>query len=72
MRNALAPFPAFLTYIMDHVEDAYLKLLPIDEKVSCYHPICKSRGVVLNNVNHFKNQAARVHNITLREPRYVG
>jgi hypothetical protein len=56
--------------MMDHVE-RHLALEPA-ETVACRHPVCKAAGLVLNNVNHFKNHIARVHGITLREPRYVG
>ena len=60
-----------VSHMMDHVEDVHLKHLAPDEKVICYHPVCKSEGVHLNNVNHFKNHVARVHGITLREPRFA-
>jgi hypothetical protein len=60
-----------VSHIMDYVESVHLKYLAADEKFICYHPVCKSEGVVLNDINHFKNHVARVHGITLREPRYV-
>jgi Protein of unknown function (DUF3435) len=60
------------SHMMDHVENVHLKYQPANEKVICHHPICKSKGLVLNNVNHFKNHVEVVHNIALREPRYVG
>lgn len=57
--------------MMDHVENVHLKYVATDEKFICYHPVCKSEGVLLDNTNHFKNHAARVHGIILREPSYV-
>lgn len=60
-----------VSHMMDHVEDVHLRYLAPDDKVSCDHPVCKSEGVVLNNVNHFKNHIQIMHGITLREPRFV-
>jgi hypothetical protein len=48
-----------------------LKYLALDKKFICYHPVCKSKGVILNDINYFKNHVARVYSITLREPRYI-
>lgn len=61
-----------VSHMMDHVEKVHLKHLASDEKVICNHPVCKSKGVPLHNVNHFKNHVVRVHGITLREPSYMG
>jgi hypothetical protein len=61
-----------VSHMMDHVENVHLKGRAANERYICEHPICKSEGLVLNNVNHFKNHVATVHGILLREPRYVG
>jgi hypothetical protein len=57
--------------MMDHVENVHLKYQAANEKIICHHPVCKSEGLVLDYVNHFKNHVASVHGIMLREPRYM-
>jgi hypothetical protein len=57
--------------VMDHLERVHLKHQPVKEKVVCSRPVCTSRGLVLNNVNHFKNHVQVEHGIRLREQRYV-
>ncbi len=57
--------------MIDYVENVHLKYQAIDKKVVYYYPTCKSEGLVLNDVNHFKNHISRVYSITLQEPRYV-
>ncbi|PVH72160.1 hypothetical protein DL98DRAFT_433764, partial [Cadophora sp. DSE1049] len=59
------------SHMMDHVERVHLKHQPVKEKVVCTHPVCTSRGLVLNNVNHFKSHVQVEHGIRLREQRYV-
>ena len=60
-----------VSHMMDHVESVHLKHQPVTEKVVCNHPVCTSRGLVLNNVNHFKHHVQVEHGIKLREPRYI-
>jgi hypothetical protein len=60
-----------VSYIMDHVENVHLKYLAVDENFICHYPVYKSKDMVLNDVNLFKNHVARVHSITLREPSYI-
>ena len=57
--------------MMDHVERVHLKHQPVTEKVVCCHPVCVSRGLVLNDVNDFKNHVQVEHGIRLREPKYI-
>jgi hypothetical protein len=52
--------------VMDHVEDVHLSKQPAGQNVVCHHPVCKSHGLVLNNIMHFKNYVATVHGISLR------
>lgn len=61
-----------VSHMMDHVENVHLKHQSAQGKINCDHPVCKSNGLVLNNVDHFKNHVQVVHGITLREPRYLG
>ena len=60
-----------VSHMMDHVERVHLKHQSIVERVFCHHPVCMSRGLVLNNVQHFKSHVQKEHVIKLREPRYV-
>jgi hypothetical protein len=59
-----------VSHMMDHVEDVHLRYQDPDE-VICHHPMCRSE-LPFKSINLFKNHVARVHEITLREPRYVG
>jgi len=54
-----------VSHMMDHVENVHLKYQLANEKIICRHPVCKYEGLVLNNVNHFKNHVEVVHGITL-------
>jgi hypothetical protein len=51
--------------MMDHVE-GHLRGLSPDAKVPCWHPHCRSGGVVLDGVMHYKNHVSTVHDIALR------
>jgi hypothetical protein len=51
------------SHMMDQVEKVHLKHEPA---IFCHHPVCKSSGLVLSNLMHFKNHVAKVHGITLR------
>jgi len=53
--------------MMDHVE-SHLRKEPA-ETVACRHPVCKTEGLVLNSVMHFKNHVEMVHGIRLQEPK---
>ncbi|TVY90451.1 hypothetical protein LAWI1_G007273 [Lachnellula willkommii] len=57
--------------MMDHVERNHLKGQDPEASIECCHPICKSQGLVLKHLQHFKNHVQTVHGITLREPRFV-
>ena len=49
-----------------HVERAHLRGLPLNERIDCRHPICKSSGLVLSSIMQFKRHVATVHGISLR------
>jgi hypothetical protein len=49
-----------------HVERAHFKGRPVNRTIDCLHPTCKSRGLVLRSVMHFKNHIATVHGMMLR------
>lgn len=49
--------------LMDHVE-SHLRAEP--DNFSCRHPVCKANGIVLKNMDHFRNHVQAVHGITLR------
>jgi hypothetical protein len=51
-------------HIWDYVEDIHLS--KAKQPFICHHPVCKAQGLVLDNVMHFKNHVARVHEINLR------
>ncbi|KAG4430257.1 hypothetical protein IFR05_014253 [Cadophora sp. M221] len=57
--------------MMDHVERDHLKGKDPRAKIECCHPTCKSQGLVLEHLEHFKNHVQSVHGIKLREPRFV-
>jgi len=57
--------------MMDHVERIHLKGRDPHAKIECYHPVCKSQGLVLEHVEHFKGHVQTVHGVKLREPRFV-
>jgi len=54
------------SHMIDHVERAHLQKIPPGQQIHCDHLVCKSEGLVLNNIMHFKNHVARVHRISLR------
>ena len=54
--------------MMDHVE-SHLRKEPA-ETIACRYPVCKSEGLVLNDVMQFKNHVQIVHGIRLWEPKY--
>jgi hypothetical protein len=51
--------------LMNHVV-SHLEGVPASQRISCRHPVCQSEGLVLNDLQHFKNHVATVHGITLR------
>ena len=50
----------------DHVERIHLRGFVPEEAVSCRHPVCKSQGLVLKDLQDFKNHVQTVHGISLR------
>jgi hypothetical protein len=60
-----------VSHMMDHIERVHLKYQQVTERVICHHPVCISRGLVLQNVNYFKHHVQAEHSIRLREPRYI-
>ncbi|KAH6704125.1 hypothetical protein BKA61DRAFT_739939 [Leptodontidium sp. MPI-SDFR-AT-0119] len=58
--------------MMDHVERIHLKGRDPHAKIECYHPVCKSQGLVLEHLEHFKGHVETVHGIKLRELRDAG
>ncbi|KAF7944137.1 hypothetical protein EAE96_010541 [Botrytis aclada] len=52
--------------MMDHVERVHLKGQDSGARMKCYHPICKSQGLVLKHLEHFKSHVQSVHRVTLR------
>jgi hypothetical protein len=55
-----------VSHMWDHVEDVHLSKVPAEQRIICHHPVCKTQGLVLDHVMHFKNHVARVHKIDLR------
>lgn len=55
-----------VSHMWDHVENIHLRKVPAEQRIICYHPICKAEGLLLNNVMHFKNHVATVHKVDLR------
>lgn len=51
--------------MMTHVE-RHLEEVARNNQYCCDHPVCKSEGVILENIIHFKNHVERVHGIRLR------
>ena|ERR1700728_426444 len=41
-----------LSYMMDHIERAYLQKIPPGQQIDCYHPVCKFEGLALNSIMH--------------------
>jgi hypothetical protein len=52
--------------MMDHVERIHLKGQDPEARIECCHPTCKSQGLVLKHLQHFKNHVQSVHGISLR------
>ncbi|KAH6717379.1 FluG domain-containing protein [Leptodontidium sp. MPI-SDFR-AT-0119] len=52
-----------VSHMWDHVENVHLSKVPAEQRIICYHPVCKAQGLVLDHVMHFKNHVARVHKI---------
>jgi hypothetical protein len=52
--------------MMDHVERKHLKGKDPDARIECCHPTCKSQGLILEHLQHFKNHVQAVHGIALR------
>jgi hypothetical protein len=50
----------------DHVERIHLRGFVPEEAVSCRHPVCKSQGLFLKDLQDFKNHVQTVHGIGLR------
>ncbi|KFY99119.1 hypothetical protein V500_01452 [Pseudogymnoascus sp. VKM F-4518 (FW-2643)] len=53
--------------MMNHVENIHLKGRDPKAKIECFHPTCKSQGLVLEKLEYFKSHVELVHKITLRE-----
>lgn len=51
--------------MMNHM-DSHLKEVPKLERISCTHPVCQSEGLILKDLEHFKNHVETVHSIRLR------
>lgn len=51
--------------MMNHVNN-HLKNVSLNQRLSCRHPVCQFEGLILDNLQHFKNHVATVHRITLR------
>ncbi|PQE34082.1 hypothetical protein CJF32_00010770 [Rutstroemia sp. NJR-2017a WRK4] len=51
--------------MMNHME-SHLKDVPESQRLSCTHPVCRSEGLVLKHLQHFKNHVQTVHGISLR------
>lgn len=51
--------------MMNHV-NSHLKGKFELEEISCTHPVCKSEGLILQHLDHFKSHVKLVHGITLR------
>jgi hypothetical protein len=58
-------------HIINHVKNVYLKYLVTDKNFICYYFVCKSKDMVFNNVNYFKNHVQVIYGITLWELRFV-
>lgn len=53
--------------MMDHVERNHLKGRDPEARIECHHPTCRSQGLVLKHLQHFKNHVESVHGIKLRK-----
>ena len=64
-------FPC-VSHMMDHVENVHLKYRAANKSIRCQHPVCKSEGLVRDNIELFKNHVAIVHAIKLRGAKVRG
>jgi hypothetical protein len=55
--------------MMDHVKRHIQKKAV--GAFECYHLVCRAEELLLNNVIHFKNHVEAVHDIRLRDPKYI-
>lgn len=55
---------ARVSVMWDHIGTHYPQ--DIDAPIACPHPVCKETGVILHDLKHFKNHAAKLHSIKLR------
>jgi hypothetical protein len=53
---------------MDYVKRHLKKIVRM---FKCYYLVCKVKGLLLNNVMHFKNHVKIVHNIKLKDLKYI-
>ncbi|KAH9204360.1 hypothetical protein DL95DRAFT_319608, partial [Leptodontidium sp. 2 PMI_412] len=60
-----------LSTMMDHVERDHFQGKDPQAKIECCHLTCKSQGLILEHLEHFKGHVQIVHGIKLREPRFV-
>lgn len=49
----------------DYINNKYIKYKDSILKLACPHPYCKGKGIALNNLDHFKNHAEKVHSVSL-------
>jgi hypothetical protein len=54
------------SHMIEHVERTHLGGVLVDQTIDCCHLVCKSSGLVLNNLMHPKNYVQTVHGISLR------
>jgi hypothetical protein len=47
--------------MMNHVENIHLKGRDPEAKIECFHPTCKSQGLVLEKLEYFKSHVELVH-----------
>ncbi|KAI1086032.1 FluG domain-containing protein, partial [Rostrohypoxylon terebratum] len=54
----------------DHFERQHLKNMQEgNDRISCHHPKCREEGVILTNVDHFRNHVQTVHGVWMRPTR---
>jgi hypothetical protein len=53
--------------MMDHVERIHLRGKDPEARTECCHPTCKSQGLILKHLQHFKNHVLSVHGISLQK-----
>jgi hypothetical protein len=57
-----------VSHMWDHVENIHLRGVPTEWRIICHHPVCKAEGLVLEDIQLFKNHVATVHEVKLRPP----